>query len=113
MERHRVAPAGGPPDAVAVSFEARQLTYRELDARANQLAWYLKERGVGPESRVGLCVERSLDMVVGILGILKAGGAWLPLDPTYPVEPPLIISSGANDCLLEPELTSTTYAPSP
>ncbi|MCY1045883.1 amino acid adenylation domain-containing protein [Corallococcus sp. bb12-1] len=80
------AQAARTPDAVAVSFEARQLTYRELDARANQLAWYLKERGVGPESRVGLCVERSLDMVVGILGILKAGGAWLPLDPTYPVE---------------------------
>ncbi|MDY7229483.1 non-ribosomal peptide synthase/polyketide synthase [Hyalangium rubrum] len=78
--------AARTPDAVAVSFEGQQLTYRELDARANQLAWYLRERGVGPESRVGLCVERSLDMVVGILGILKAGGAWLPLDPTYPME---------------------------
>jgi len=74
------------PDAVAVSFEDQQLTYRELDARANQLAWHLKASGVGPEVRVGLCVDRSLELVVGILGILKAGGAWLPLDPSYPVE---------------------------
>ncbi|MCE9671221.1 non-ribosomal peptide synthase/polyketide synthase [Myxococcus stipitatus] len=78
--------AARTPDAVAVTFEGRQLTYRELDARANQLARYLHQRGVGPEVRVGLCVERSLELVVGILGILKAGGAWLPLDPSYPVD---------------------------
>ncbi|GHG84274.1 non-ribosomal peptide synthetase [Comamonas sp. JC664] len=78
--------AARTPDAVAVSFEGEQLTYRELDARANQLAWHLKASGVGPEVRVGLCVDRSLELVVGILGILKAGGAWLPLDPSYPVE---------------------------
>ena len=65
-------------------FEAEQLSYGELNARANQLAHHLRGLGVGPEVVVGLCVERSLDMVVGILGILKAGGAYLPLDPSYP-----------------------------
>ena len=72
------------PDAVAVVFEEKQLTYRELNARANQLAHYLQTLGVGPEELVGICVERSLDLVVGLLGILKAGGAYVPLDPTYP-----------------------------
>ncbi|MBW4636661.1 MAG: amino acid adenylation domain-containing protein [Gloeocapsa sp. UFS-A4-WI-NPMV-4B04] len=72
------------PDAVAVVFEDQQLTYHELNARANQLAHYLQSVGVKPEVLVGLCVERSLEMVVGLLGILKAGGAYLPLDPTYP-----------------------------
>ncbi|AKJ04229.1 non-ribosomal peptide synthase protein (TIGR01720 family)/amino acid adenylation domain-containing protein [Archangium gephyra] len=72
------------PDAVAVEFEGQRLTYRELDRRANQLAHALRERGVGPETRVGLCVERSLEMAVGLLGILKAGGAYVPLDPGYP-----------------------------
>ncbi|MFL5355871.1 amino acid adenylation domain-containing protein [Archangium sp.] len=74
------------PDAVAAEFEGQQLTYRELDQRANQLAHALRERGVGPETRVGLCVERSLEMAVGLLGILKAGGAYVPLDPGYPPE---------------------------
>lgn len=72
------------PDAVAVVFEEHQLTYRELNARANQLAHYLRKRGVGPEVLVGICMERSLEMVVGLLGILKAGGAYVPLDPAYP-----------------------------
>ena len=72
------------PDAVAVAFEERHLTYRELNRRSNQLAHYLRLQGVGPEVLVGLCVERSLEMVVGILGILKAGGAYVPLDPAYP-----------------------------
>ncbi|MDQ0418592.1 amino acid adenylation domain-containing protein/non-ribosomal peptide synthase protein (TIGR01720 family) [Croceifilum oryzae] len=72
------------PDAVAVVYEKDQLTYRELDERANQLARYLQKQGIGSESLVGLCVERSLEMVVGVLGILKAGGAYVPLDPTYP-----------------------------
>jgi len=74
------------PNAVAVSFEDEHLTYRELNARANQLAHHLQQHGVGPEVLVGLCVERSLDMVIGLLGILKAGGAYVPLDPTYPAE---------------------------
>ncbi|NNB93287.1 amino acid adenylation domain-containing protein [Corallococcus exiguus] len=74
------------PDAVALEFEGSHLTYRELDARANQLAHALRKHGVGPEVRVGLCVERSLEMVVGLLGTLKAGGAYVPLDPGYPQE---------------------------
>jgi aspartate racemase len=74
------------PDAIAVVFEDQQLTYRELNAKANQLAHYLRRSGVGPEGLVGICVERSLEMIVGILGILKAGGAYVPLDPAYPRE---------------------------
>jgi len=72
------------PDAVAVVFENQQLTYHELNCRANQLAHYLQSLGVGADVLVGLCVERSLEMIVGILGILKAGGAYVPLDPEYP-----------------------------
>ncbi|MGH2391570.1 MAG: non-ribosomal peptide synthetase, partial [Chloroflexota bacterium] len=72
------------PDAPAVIFENTQLSYAELNARANQLAHHLIRLGVGPDHLVGLCVERSLDMVVGVLGILKAGGAYVPLDPSYP-----------------------------
>ncbi|MFN6485608.1 amino acid adenylation domain-containing protein, partial [Nostoc sp. DedQUE02] len=74
------------PDAVAVVFGDRQLTYQQLNCRANQLAHYLRSLGVKPDTLVGICVERSLEMVVGILGILKAGGAYLPLDPEYPTE---------------------------
>src|SRR6267378_2621351 len=71
---------------VAVVSEDAQLTYGELNARANQLARALRNRGVGRESLVGICIDRSLDMAVGILGILKAGAAYLPLDPDYPEE---------------------------
>ncbi len=74
------------PDAIAIVFEDRQLTYGELNARANQLAHYLRELGVGADTLVGICVERSIEMLVGILGILKAGGAYVPLDPAYPQE---------------------------
>ncbi|WP_442923200.1 amino acid adenylation domain-containing protein [Microcoleus sp. A6-C5] len=72
------------PDAIAVVFKDQKLTYRELNARANQLAHYLQQLGVKPEVLVGICVERSLDTIVGILGILKAGGAYVPLDPANP-----------------------------
>lgn len=74
------------PEALAVDYKGRRLTYAELDRRANQLGRYLRKLGVGAESRVGLCVERSLEMVIGLLGILKAGGAYVPLDPGYPSE---------------------------
>jgi amino acid adenylation domain-containing protein len=72
------------PDAVAVVFGHQQLSYRELNQRANQLAHHLRALGVGPETLVGICVERSVEMVVGLLGILKAGGAYVPLDPASP-----------------------------
>jgi amino acid adenylation domain-containing protein len=72
------------PDAIAVIFEGKQLTYQDLNSQANELAHYLKTLGVGPEVLVAACVERSLEMVVGLLGILKAGGAYVPLDPHYP-----------------------------
>ncbi|MFW9262285.1 amino acid adenylation domain-containing protein, partial [Nostoc sp. CALU 546] len=72
------------PNAVAVVFENQQLTYHELNCRANQLAHYLQSLGVKPDVLVGICVERSLEMVVGLLGILKAGGAYVPLDSEYP-----------------------------
>ena len=72
--------------AVAVVYEEEEISYRELNERANQVGHYLRELGVGPEVRVGLCVERSAEMVVGLLGILKAGGVYVPLDPEYPVE---------------------------
>ncbi|MFB2922991.1 amino acid adenylation domain-containing protein [Aerosakkonema funiforme] len=74
------------PDAIALVFEDKQLTYQELNIRSNQLAHYLQNMGVGAEVLVGICVERSFDMVIGMLAILKAGGAYLPLDPTYPSE---------------------------
>ena len=74
------------PDTVAVVFEEEQLTYRELNSRANQLAHYLQKLGVGPEVLVGIYLERSLEMVIGLLSILKAGGAYVPLDPAYPEE---------------------------
>jgi amino acid adenylation domain-containing protein len=74
------------PDAIAVMFEEQQLTYRELNQKANQFAHYLQTLGVEPEVLVGICVERSLEMVIGMLGILKAGGAYVPLDPGYPAE---------------------------
>jgi len=74
------------PNAVAVVFEGQQLTYQELNQRANQLAHYLQKLGVSPEVLVGICVQRSLEMVISILAILKAGGAYVPLDPVYPQE---------------------------
>lgn len=72
------------PDAVAAVFEDSQLTYRQLDDRADELAHQLRELGVGPNVLVAICVERSLEMLVGLLAILKAGGAYVPLDPAYP-----------------------------
>ncbi|MCB9797950.1 MAG: amino acid adenylation domain-containing protein, partial [Alphaproteobacteria bacterium] len=74
------------PDAVAVVFEGQSLSYAALHVRANQLAWHLHRLGVGPEVRVGIALERSLEMVVAVLGVLAAGGAYVPLDPAYPAE---------------------------
>jgi amino acid adenylation domain-containing protein len=72
------------PDATAVIFGDRQLTYAELNSRANRLARYLKGCNVGPDVTVAICVDRSLEMVIGMLAVLKAGGAYVPLDPAYP-----------------------------
>ncbi|MDB9402876.1 amino acid adenylation domain-containing protein, partial [Microcystis sp. CS-574] len=74
------------PNAVAVTYENESLTYRELNNRANQLAHYLRKLGVKPDELVGICLERSLDMIVGLLAILKVGGAYVPIDPDYPQE---------------------------
>lgn len=78
--------AGLSPDALAVIGVDQTITYRELNQRANQLANYLRKKGVAPERLVGLCLKRSVEMIVGMLGILKAGAAYLPLDPNYPTE---------------------------
>lgn len=72
------------PDAPAVVCGPQQLTYRELNQKANQLANYLRRLGVGPDNLVGICLHRSLEMIIGILGTLKAGAAYVPLDPAYP-----------------------------
>ncbi|PDY87063.1 non-ribosomal peptide synthetase, partial [Bacillus toyonensis] len=74
------------PDSIAVVFEDKKLTYRELNEKSNQLARALRENGVGSDKIVGILLERSVDVIVGIMGILKAGGAYLPIDPTYPID---------------------------
>ncbi|MGK3980503.1 amino acid adenylation domain-containing protein [Sorangium sp. So ce118] len=76
----------GCPDRPAVVFEGEELTYRELNRRANKTARYLRKHGVGPDRLVGVLAERSIEMVVGLLAILKAGGAYVPIDPTYPLD---------------------------
>ncbi|MEO8490631.1 amino acid adenylation domain-containing protein [Pseudomonas sp.] len=98
------------PHAVAVKAGERQLTYAELNARANRLAHHLLELGVQPDSRVAICVERGLEMVIGLYAILKAGAAYVPLDPAYPLEriaymledsaPRVVLTQGATSGLL-------------
>jgi surfactin family lipopeptide synthetase A len=78
--------AGRTPGAAAVVFNGEELTYRELNERANQLAHYLRRLGVGPDALVGICVDRSFEMTIGLAAVLKAGGAYLPLDAEYPKE---------------------------
>ena len=74
------------PESVALVFEGESFTYAQLNRRANQLAHYLRRFGAGPEVRIGICIDRSPDMIASVLGILKAGAAYLPLDPAYPSE---------------------------
>ncbi|HEX5758394.1 MAG TPA: amino acid adenylation domain-containing protein [Thermoanaerobaculia bacterium] len=93
------------PRAVAVSAGAEQITYAELDARANQLAHHLRDRGAVPEALVGLCLERSPEMVIGLIAVLKAGAAFVPLDPGYPREHLRLLLADA-----EPRLVLTRQA---
>ena len=78
--------AASSPDAMAVAFGERRLTYAELNAAANRLAHHLQQRGIGPDVRVALCLTRSTEMIVALLAVLKAGGTYLPLDPSYPLD---------------------------
>ena len=78
------AQARRTPQAIALAYEDRRLSYAELDALSNRLARHLAGLGVGPDARVALCVDRGIEMVVGVLGVLKAGGAYVPVDPAYP-----------------------------
>ena len=103
------------PDAVAVVFEDQQLTYRELNERANQLAHYLRRHGVGSEVLLGICVQRCPEMVVGVLGILKAGGGYVPLDPEDPVERMALIleQAGATAVITQEEMVERLADVSP
>ena len=88
------------PNGVAVVCDHTRLTFAELNARANQLANYLRKRGVGPEVRVAICVERSVEMIVGLLAILKAGGTYVPLEPSFPEERIAFIQADSQACVL-------------
>jgi amino acid adenylation domain-containing protein len=77
---------GRHAQATAVEYEGEQLSYEQLNRRANQLAHHLCELGVGPDTRVAICMERGVEMIIGLLGVLKAGGAYVPIDPSYPTD---------------------------
>ena len=106
-----VEQATATPEAVAVVFGDERLTYRELDARSNRLANYLRGLGVGPEVVVGLCLNRSTEMVVALLGILKAGGAYLPLDPANPAERLAFMLADTGTPVLVTEEAMAAFAP--
>ena len=84
FHQHIEAQVARTPTAIAVQFETQTLTYTALNERANQLAHYLRRQGIGPNIRVGLYMQRSLELLIGLLGIVKAGGTYVPLDPSYP-----------------------------
>ena len=100
------------PDAIAVVFNRQQLTYRELNQRANQIAHYLRKLGVGPDGLVGVCLQRSPEMVAGLLGVWKAGGAYVPLDPSYPQERlSFMVSDAAVQVLLTEKSCERLFSP--
>jgi amino acid adenylation domain-containing protein len=101
------------PADLAVVDAGERLTYAALEARANRLARHLQRLGVGPESIVGLCLDRTLDMVVGVLGVLKAGGCYLPLDPGYPAErlEYMLADAGASVVVVHAETRGVGLAP--
>ena len=96
------------PEAVAIVHEEQRISYRELDQRVNRLAHYLRKRGVGPDVVVGICLERSIDQIIGVLAVLKAGGAYLPLDPDYPAKR---LEQMLADTEIRALLTHTTLLP--
>ena len=102
------AQAQRTPDAPALIFEGETLSYRRLDRRANKLANHLRAQGVGVGSMVGVCMERSVEMVVALLGILKAGAAYVPLDPDYPADRLRFMLADARVPVL---LTQTRFVP--
>lgn len=99
------------PEGIALVCGETQLTFRALNAQANQLAHYLQRHGVGPDTPVGLCMERSLALIVGIFGILKAGGAYLPLDPAYPPERLRFMLADAQPAVLVTHTTLVSQLP--
>ncbi|HST58657.1 MAG TPA: amino acid adenylation domain-containing protein, partial [Longimicrobium sp.] len=107
------AQAARTPDAVAVRFEGASLSYRALNERANRLAHHLAGLAVGPETRVGVCLERSVEMVVSLLAVLKAGGGYVPLDPGYPADRLafMLADSGVAVLLTQASLRGTLALP--
>jgi amino acid adenylation domain-containing protein/FkbM family methyltransferase len=109
IPEHFEAAVERAPDAVAVQFQYEQLSFRELNRRANQLAHYLRRKGVGPETRVALLLDRSVEMIVAVLAVMKAGGAYLPLDPASPEERLLYTLEDAQASLLITETILAGY----
>ncbi|OKP94480.1 non-ribosomal peptide synthetase [Paenibacillus sp. P32E] len=101
------------PDAVALTFNGLQMTYGELNKRANRLAHYLRKQGAGPEVMIGLCLERSFELLIGILAILKSGGAYIPLDPHSPKERLALIIEDANLPLIVTRTGQLSELPKP
>jgi amino acid adenylation domain-containing protein len=99
------------PDSVALVFENQQLSYRELNHKANQLAHYLRKHGVGPDDPVGICMERSVEMAIGLLGILKAGGAYVPLDPSNPKERLGFMLEDTHACIVLTDMVALNSLP--